>query len=115
MSDGGGGVPAPGHGVSVAPQQVHDVGVYLYELAETLSSALNSAGKDVSELLNGSWSGDYADEFGRGWTDVHEGGQRVFAALSSLAEKLGVTAESFTATDQGNAAGLGQPSFLDLS
>ncbi|MFF0498226.1 hypothetical protein ACFYU5_17590 [Nocardia aobensis] len=29
----------------------------------SLWQALDSAAKDVAELLNGSWTGDYADEF----------------------------------------------------
>ncbi|PPJ30721.1 WXG100 family type VII secretion target [Nocardia nova] len=102
-------MPAPGHGFSVVPEQVRDVGIYIYGLADTLSGALNSAGEEVAELLNGSWTGDYADEFSEGWTEVHDGGRQIFAALATMAEKLGVTAETFQSVDANNAAALDIP------
>ncbi|OBA51914.1 hypothetical protein A5780_28270 [Nocardia sp. 852002-20019_SCH5090214] len=109
MTDSGGNIPAPGHGFSVVPEQVRDVGIYIYGLADTLSGALNSAGEEVAELLNGSWTGDYADEFSEGWTEVHDGGRQIFAALTTMAEKLGVTAETFQSVDANNAAALDIP------
>ncbi|MBF6278619.1 WXG100 family type VII secretion target [Nocardia nova] len=102
-------MPAPGQGFSVVPEQVRDVGIYIYGLADTLSGALNSAGEEVAELLNGSWTGDYADEFSEGWTEVHDGGRQIFAALATMAEKLGVTAETFQSVDANNAAALDIP------
>ncbi|NKY44312.1 WXG100 family type VII secretion target [Nocardia cerradoensis] len=109
MSDNGGNVPAPGQPFSVVPEQVRDVGIYIRGLAETLSGALDSAAKDVAELLNGGWTGDYADEFSEGWTEVHDGGRQIFAALATMAEKLGVTAETFQSVDADSAAALGIP------
>lgn len=88
---------------------MRDVGIYIYGLADTLSGALNSAGEEVAELLNGSWTGDYADEFSEGWTEVHDGGRQIFAALATMAEKLGVTAETFQSVDANNAAALDIP------
>ncbi len=114
MSEGGGNVPGPGQAFSVVPDQVRDVGTYIYGLADTFSGALDSAAKEVAELLNGNWTGDYADEFSEGWTDVHDGGRQIFAALTTMAEKLGVTAETFANTDQASADALGIPT-LDWS
>ena len=88
---------------------MRDVGIYIYGLADTLSGALNSAGEEVAELLNGSWTGDYADEFSEGWTEVHNGGRQIFAALTTMAEKLGVTAETLQSVDANNAAALDIP------
>ncbi|MGA4790040.1 type VII secretion target [Nocardia sp. AB354] len=109
MTDSGGNIPALGQGFSVLPNQVRDVGIYIYSLAGTLSGALNSAAEEVSELLNGSWTGDYADEFSEGWTEVHDGGRQIFAALTTMAEKLGVVAETFQSMDANNAAALDIP------
>ncbi|NKY88225.1 WXG100 family type VII secretion target [Nocardia veterana] len=99
----------PGQGFSVVPEQVRDVGIYIYGLADTLSSALDSAATDVAELLNGSWTGDYADEFSEGWSEVHDGGRRIFQALATMAEKLGVTADTFRSVDANTAAALNIP------
>ncbi|MFF0455025.1 WXG100 family type VII secretion target [Nocardia africana] len=109
MSDSGGNVPASGQPFSVVPEQVRDVGIYIRGLAETLSGALDSAAKDVAELLNGNWTGDYADEFSEGWTEVHDGGRQIFGALATMAEKLGVTAETFQSVDADSAAALNIP------
>ncbi len=109
MSENGGNVPAPGQGFSVVPEQVRNVGTYIYGLADTLSGALDSAATDVAELLNDSWTGDYADEFSEGWDDVHDGARQIFAALTTMAEKLGVTAETFATVDQNSADALGIP------
>ena len=109
MSDSGGTPPGPGQEFSVVPEQVRDVGTYVYGLADTLAGALDSAAKEVAELLTSSWTGDYADEFSEGWNEVHDGGRQIFTALTGMAEKLGVTAETFAATDEASAAELGIP------
>ncbi|WP_280240472.1 ESX-1 secretion-associated protein [Nocardia abscessus] len=111
MSDGG--TPASITNLSVVPEKVREVGIYVYELAEALRTALDSAAKDVSSLTDGSWTGDYATEFANGWTDVREGGSKIIAALAEIAEKLGVTADAYQARDESNAAPLNTSS-LDL-
>ncbi|WP_433525857.1 type VII secretion target [Nocardia pseudovaccinii] len=68
MSDGG--TPASGNRLSVVPEQVRDVGKYVYELAEKLRTALDSAATDVDTVANGSWTGRLAAEFADGWCDV---------------------------------------------
>lgn len=70
----------PGQQVSVVPEQVRDVGKYVYELTKALRSALDSAANDVDALTNGSWTGDSATEFANGWTDVRDGGVQINAA-----------------------------------
>ncbi|WP_305779791.1 WXG100 family type VII secretion target [Nocardia nova] len=109
MTESGGNVPAPGPGFSVVPEEVRNVGIYVDGLAQTLSGALDSVAGEVAELLNGSWTGDYADEFSEGWTEVYDGGQQIFAALATMAEKLGVTADTFRSVDADSAAALDVP------
>ncbi|QIS05965.1 WXG100 family type VII secretion target [Nocardia brasiliensis] len=109
MSDGG----APGQHVYVLPDRVREVGTYVYELAEALRSALNAAAKDVDALTAGSWTGDSATEFANGWTAVRDGGIQIMSALTGMAEKLGVTADTYQHRDDSNAAAL-HTSSLDL-
>ncbi|MFC3962578.1 WXG100 family type VII secretion target [Nocardia jiangsuensis] len=89
MSDTG------GTQVTVVPEKVREVGQYVYDLAETLRGALQSAARDVDRLTTESWTGDAAAEFGTGWTDVREGGTAIIDALAVLAEKLGVSAANY--------------------
>ncbi|MGY4099568.1 type VII secretion target [Nocardia sp. R16R-3T] len=109
MSDGG--TSASGQWLSVVPEQVREVGTYVYELAETLRTALDSAATDVDAVANGSWTGGLASEFADGWSDVRDGGGQIITALAAMAEKLGVTADTYQASDESNAS---STSSLDL-
>ncbi|MBF6208408.1 WXG100 family type VII secretion target [Streptomyces gardneri] len=111
MSDGG--TPASGQSLAVVPEKVREVGTYVYELAEALRGALDSVSKDVASLTDGSWTGDAANEFSAGWIDVRDGGSQIMNALTGMAEKLGVTADTYRARDETNAASLNTSS-LDL-
>ncbi|MFE7741495.1 type VII secretion target [Nocardia sp. NPDC057455] len=111
MSDGG--TPTSGPILSVVPDKVWELGKYAYELAEALRAALDSASKEVASLTDGSWTGDAANEFSAGWTDVRDGGSQIMNALTGMAEKLGVTADTYRARDESNAASLNTSS-LDL-
>jgi WXG100 family type VII secretion target len=97
----------------VVPDAVWELGKYLYELADALRAALDSASKDVASLTDGSWTGDAANEFSAGWTDVRDGGSRIMTALTGMAEKLGVTADTYRTRDESTAAALNTSS-LDL-
>lgn len=85
----------------------------MYELAEALRSALESAGVDVDAVLTDGWTGSSAAEFAEGWTDVRDGGMTIMRALTAMAERLGVTAETYTSQDQSTASAMGGSS-LDL-
>ncbi|WP_433682992.1 ESX-1 secretion-associated protein [Nocardia sp. CA-119907] len=111
MSESGGSPNS--QSVSVVPEKVREVGKYVYDLADALRSALDSAAKDVSAVAGGTWTGDYADEFAKGWTEVHDGGVQILTALNGMAEKLGVTADTYQSTDTNNASALNTSS-LDL-
>lgn len=87
------------------PEEVRNVGRYVYGLADTLRRALESAGSEVDALADGSWTGDDAAEFAAGWTDVRDGGMQIIDALTGMAEKLGIDAAAFQATDDGTADG----------
>ncbi|MET9210491.1 MULTISPECIES: WXG100 family type VII secretion target [Mycobacteriales] len=99
MSTPGG---SDGQSLSVVPEEVSDVGRYVYGLAETLRAALDSASGDVEALLSGGWLGDLADEFGTGWTETSSGGRQICTALTEMAEKLGVTADTYQRQDASN-------------
>jgi WXG100 family type VII secretion target len=103
MSEPGGTPGLPD--VSVVPEDVRNVGKYVYGLADALRQALKSAGSEVDSLTDGSWVGDDAAEFATGWSDVRDGGVRIIDALTGMAEKLGVNADTFEATDDGTADG----------
>jgi len=102
-----------GQNLTVVPEQVREVGRYVYELSEAFRTALSSAASDVDGVVGGSWTGGLATEFGAGWSDVRDGGDQIVTALAEMAEKLGVTAETYRVRDEDNASALGTSS-LDL-
>ncbi|WP_459547621.1 WXG100 family type VII secretion target [Nocardia sp. X0981] len=105
MSDGG--TPVSGDAISVVPEEVRAVGRYIYETAAELRTALDSAARDVEALLGGGWTGVSATKFSNGGTDVRDGGGQIMTALAEMAEKLGVTAESYETTDSNTSSALG--------
>ncbi|WP_109523152.1 MULTISPECIES: type VII secretion target [Nocardia] len=112
MSDTG-DASSSGQDLAVVPERVREVGRYVYELSEALRSALSSAARDVDGVVSDTWTGALATEFTAGWTDVREGGDQIITALAGMAEKLGVTAQSYQVRDENNASALGSSS-LDL-
>ncbi|MGO4616308.1 WXG100 family type VII secretion target [Nocardia sp. 2YAB30] len=108
-----GGTTGSGQSLSVVPDQVRDVGTYVYSLADTLGSALDAVAREVESLTTGSWTGAASTGFGTGWNEVDDGGRQIIAALTGLAEKLGVTADSYQQRDESNAGAL-SGSTLDL-
>nr|WP_281182538.1 WXG100 family type VII secretion target [Nocardia miyunensis] len=89
--------------MSVVPDDVQAVGQYVYNIADTMKQALSSAAREVDALLGQHWTGDAAAEFSAGWSEAHHGGTQLMQELTSLAEKLGVTADSYRSADTGNA------------
>ncbi|MGQ4617835.1 WXG100 family type VII secretion target [Nocardia sp. R7R-8] len=104
MTDGGDS--ASGASISVVPEKVREVGQYTYELAESLQSALRSVAQDVAALLDGGWSGGAATDFSAGWPEVRGGGVQIITALREMAEKLGVSAQTYESRDCTNASAL---------
>ena len=76
-----------------------------------MRQALDSAAREVDALLAKGWTGDAANEFSTGWTETRDGGTQLMQDLTSLAEKLGVTAANYRSTDTRNASDI---SSLDL-
>ena len=101
-----GGPSGFGQNLSVVPDDVQTIGQYVYKIADTMKQALDSAACEVDTLLTSDWTGDAADEFSTGWTETRDGGTQLMQALTSLAEKLGVTAANYRSTDTGNASGI---------
>lgn len=106
-----GGIAGSNHDLSVVPEDVQAVGQFVYNIADTMKQALDSAAREVDQLLASGWTGDYADEFSTGWTETHDGGIQLMQTLAALAEKLGVTAAAYRSTDTTHATGI---SSLDL-
>lgn len=102
-----------GQSLTVLRDKVRDVGKYVYSLADTLRQALDSATREVDACAGATWTGDYADAFASGWAETRTGGLEIIAALTDMAEKLGVTADTYSQRDETNAAALGTFS-LDL-
>ncbi|WP_084477727.1 WXG100 family type VII secretion target [Nocardia jejuensis] len=86
-------------GVFVVPEDVQSLGKSALDIAETLRSALKSVGQDVDSLTTGRWTGSAAASFGAGWGECSEGGQRIIDALTTMADKLGVTAQTYVGQD----------------
>ncbi|WP_225731089.1 MULTISPECIES: WXG100 family type VII secretion target [unclassified Nocardia] len=108
---GSGGPSDPSQNLSVVPDDVQAIGQYVYNIADTMKQALDSAAREVDNLLAQGWTGDAAAEFSTGWTETHDGGTQLLQALTSLAEKLGVTAATYRNTDTAISTGI---SSLDL-
>ncbi|MGF6887095.1 WXG100 family type VII secretion target [Nocardia sp. GAS34] len=87
------------------------IGQYVYNIADTMKQALDSAAREVDSLLASGWIGDAADEFSAGWGETRDGGTKLMQSLTSLAEKLGVTAANYRNTDAASASNI---SSLDL-
>ncbi|MFC9965467.1 WXG100 family type VII secretion target [Nocardia ignorata] len=88
--------------VSVIPDEVQEIGRIAYRVATELRSGADSLDTSVVQLL-ASWTGTAAESYQRAWGDMQTGSRRVWDELFELAEKLGVTAENFQATDTGSA------------
>ncbi len=92
--------------LSVVPADVQDLGRYLHETVMGIQSALDGAAIDIDDVLDGSWTGVASDAFRSGWSDVRDSGNAIASALSDMAEKLGITAQTYQAQDQAAAADL---------
>lgn len=106
-----GGNTASAQELRVVPDEVRQVGRFVYGIAQNLRSALDSAGSEVDAVVSGSWRGSAADEFAVGWSETRDGGAQIFEALTAMAEKLGVTAENYRMVDESRAS---TTSSLDL-
>lgn len=95
----------------MVPDDVAAVGRYIYGAAENLRSALGSVGREVGALTSGSWTGSAAKTFGKGWGECQDGGSQIIDALTSMAEKLGVTATNYRDRDTQTSTAI---SSLDL-
>ncbi len=106
-----GGSPSTAEQLSVVPEEVSALGCYIYDAAQSLQSALQSAGREVEALTSGTWSGPASVTFSRGWQECSSGGAEIIDALTEMAEKLGVTADNYIHSDTRRASDI---SSLDL-
>lgn len=110
MTTSGGGAS---RALSIVPGDVRDIGNYVYSLVDTLQGALDAAAREVDALTSNGWTGGASDGFLAGWNDVRDGGATMVLALVGMAEKLGVTADTYERRDVAHADRLAGSS-LDL-
>ncbi|MFD0363565.1 WXG100 family type VII secretion target [Nocardia sp. GCM10030253] len=94
----------------VVPAEVTDAGRYVQLTAEELVNGLRSIDADVNRLLE-NWTGNAATSYRSGWDETRKGAETVLEALATLAELLGVVADTHVDLDTQRAA---STSSLDL-
>lgn len=102
--------PGDSTSLSVDPEEVKALGRLAFEIAQECKAGYSSLVIDTKVTID-SWAGNNATAFSAAWEEFHEGADQVWDALFELAEKLGVTAETFHTVDQSRTAGF---SSLDL-
>ncbi|WP_040776419.1 WXG100 family type VII secretion target [Nocardia pneumoniae] len=102
--------PSASASLSVIPENVKEFGRYVYGIATELRSGTVSLDVEVNGLMS-AWEGAAADAYLAGWNEMRGGAVEVWEALFELAEKLGITAETYRVVDAGTAPGF---SSLDL-
>ncbi|WP_157390752.1 WXG100 family type VII secretion target [Nocardia terrae] len=99
-----GGVGDSG-GLFVVPEDVQAFGKYALDVADTMRAALKLVEQEVDSLTTAGWTGEAAKFFSKGWGECSDGGHTTIDALTTLAGKLGVTAETYTSHDLLSADG----------
>ncbi|MEU4414831.1 WXG100 family type VII secretion target [Nocardia salmonicida] len=94
----------------VVPTGVADAGRYIQLTAQELVSGLSAIDSDVNNLLE-TWTGNSATSYRSGWDEARKGAEAVLSSLATLAELLGVVADTHTDLDTERAA---ETSSLDL-
>lgn len=94
----------------VVPAEVTDAGRYIQLTAQELVNGLRAIDGDVNRLLE-NWSGNSATAYRVGWDETSMGAQTVLEALATLAELLGVVADTHVELDAQRASAT---SSLDL-
>ncbi|MFI5783731.1 WXG100 family type VII secretion target [Nocardia sp. NPDC051570] len=98
---------------AVVPAAVQDAGRFVQATAEALVSGIHSADREIQGLM-GTWRGQAASAYMAGWEETRKGALEVLEALDRMAELLGVTAVTFTDTDQSGATGMASTGLLDM-
>lgn len=99
MTDGG--EPA----LQVDPNEVAGIGQQTVQIAHELSSGARSLDGEVEGLF-ASWTGDAAEAYRTGWSEVHEGAMKIWDALRDAGTHLGMNADEFRTQDESNAASM---------
>ncbi|WP_446223035.1 WXG100 family type VII secretion target [Nocardia sp. IBHARD005] len=94
----------------VVPAEVTGAGRYVQLTAHELVNGLRAIDADVSRLLE-NWTGNSATAYRVGWDETSKGAQTVLEALATLAELLGVVADTHVELDTRRAS---DTSSLDL-
>ncbi|MBF6353636.1 WXG100 family type VII secretion target [Nocardia higoensis] len=94
----------------VVPSEVSDAGRYVQLTAQELVDGVRTLDTEIGVLLQG-WTGVSATAYRAGWEETRQGAQTVLDALATLAELMGVTADTHTQLDTDRAT---DTSSLDL-
>ncbi|MGN2636736.1 WXG100 family type VII secretion target [Nocardia takedensis] len=94
----------------IVPSEVADAGRYLQLTAQELIDGVRTLDTEISALLQG-WTGVSATAYRSGWEETRQGAQAVLDALATLAELMGVTADTHLRLDSDRS---GHTSSLDL-
>ncbi|RMI32271.1 WXG100 family type VII secretion target [Nocardia stercoris] len=97
----------------MVPAEVSALGTYAYDLADVLRNALGSAAKEVDRTCGSDWRSTASKSFAKGWDECRVNGEAIIDALTTMANSLGVTAETHAGADNQFAAEL-KSSSLDL-
>ncbi|RBO94335.1 WXG100 family type VII secretion target [Nocardia puris] len=94
----------------VVPAEVSDAGRFVQLTAQELVNGLRAIDADVDRLLR-NWTGSSAAAYRAGWDETRKGAETVLESLATLAELLGVVADTHVEVDTQRAS---NTSSLDL-
>jgi WXG100 family type VII secretion target len=94
----------------VVPAEVADAGKYVQLTAQELVTGVRALNSEITRLLE-NWTGNSATSFRSGWDEARQGAETVLESLGTLAELLGVVADTHTDLDSSRAM---NTSSLDL-
>ncbi|MEU4314479.1 WXG100 family type VII secretion target [Nocardia sp. NPDC024068] len=88
--------------IQVVPDHVLDAGRFVQLTADQLVNALRDLDVDIDGVLE-VWKGNSATAYRAGWDETKQGAIQVLEALSTIAELLGVTTQTFVEQDDSNS------------
>lgn len=92
----------PAQVIQVVPDHVLDAGRFVQLTADQLVNALRDLDADIGSVLE-VWKGNSATAYRAGWDETKQGAVQVLEALSTIAELLGVTTQTFVEQDDSNS------------
>lgn len=88
------------NGFDASPAELQAAGAFLDQIAEEVRGQAATLRGEVDGLLSDGWSGQAARGFARGWQEWERGAADVLAALSTMADLLGLTGRNYAGAEQ---------------